>query len=386
MVGRLPFDGKNPAQVLRRVLDGTFTPADRAEPTIGAGYAAILARALAHATDDRYASAAELARALRAELLQSAIEQPAREIQAFLSDPAGYRAEHELKIVARLRERAQRLREQRDVMAAAACYNRALAYRPDDAELLAAVSTLSRSQKTRRIAERVLLALLGIALVAGTVVLIARFRPERAPPPAPSEKPVSAAPSPPQLPVASAKASAAVVAPEPAPPRRTSPRAIPRPAVDAPVDGVGRVRVVLSGPASATVRIDGTEVPWFGKVHELTPGEHSFEFVAPNEQCCERGKTIRVRVPASTGPDDVHVVQGRIEFRPATLDLRGPPGSSASCGPLGEFPVPSQRLIPMTSAERGVSCKLLPPPGSPEPPKEFDVTLQPGRLSTNLGQ
>ncbi len=32
LVGKLPFDGKNPAQVLRRVLDGSFTPADRARP------------------------------------------------------------------------------------------------------------------------------------------------------------------------------------------------------------------------------------------------------------------------------------------------------------------------------------------------------------------
>jgi tRNA A-37 threonylcarbamoyl transferase component Bud32 len=391
MVGRLPFDGKNPAQVLRRVLDGTFTPADRAEPTVGVAYAAILARALAHLTQNRYASAAELALELRAELLGFGIEHPAREIQAFLSDPAHYRREHEAKVVARLREQARALRESRDIPGAAACYNRALAYRPDDAELIGAASTLSRSAKTRRIAERAVGTLVGIAAVAGVVVAVARLSQRQPPHPAEIKKPDASA----AVPVAATalakdRASAEAVAQGPAPPVRRAPRSIPRqpPPEAAPsiADGVGRVRVVLAGPASATVRIDGAEVPWFGKVHELTPGEHSFEFVAPNEQCCERGKTIRVRVPVSEGPDDVQVVQGRIEFRPATLDLRGPPGSAASCGPLGEFPVPSQRLIPMTSAERGVSCKLLPPPGSTEPPKEFDVTLRPGRLSTNLGQ
>src|SRR5215510_1760230 len=45
MVGRLPFDGKNPAQVLRRVLEGAFTPADRARPTIGSGLGVIVDRA-----------------------------------------------------------------------------------------------------------------------------------------------------------------------------------------------------------------------------------------------------------------------------------------------------------------------------------------------------
>src|SRR5207344_2910587 len=48
LVGRLPFDGKNPAQVLRRVLDGAFTPADKARPTVGMQFGAIVGKALAH--------------------------------------------------------------------------------------------------------------------------------------------------------------------------------------------------------------------------------------------------------------------------------------------------------------------------------------------------
>jgi serine/threonine protein kinase len=56
MVGKLPFDGKNPAQVLRRVLDGAFTPAERARPTIGSGLGAIVDRALAKDAKDRYGS------------------------------------------------------------------------------------------------------------------------------------------------------------------------------------------------------------------------------------------------------------------------------------------------------------------------------------------
>ena len=93
-----------------------------------------------------------------------------------------------------------------------------------------------------------------------------------------------------------------------------------------------------------------------------------------------------MNVPVSSGPDDVHTVRGRIEFRAATFDLRGPAGSTASCGSLGVFPVPSQQQIPMSTPLMRVSCQLLPAPGSAEPPKEFDVTLKPGRLSTNLGQ
>jgi hypothetical protein len=40
----------------------------------------------------------------------------------------------------------------------------------------------------------------------------------------------------------------------------------------------------------------------------------------------------------------------------------------------------------MSTPTLGISCQLLPAPGSAEQPKEFDVTLKAGRLSTNLGQ
>jgi hypothetical protein len=99
-----------------------------------------------------------------------------------------------------------------------------------------------------------------------------------------------------------------------------------------------------------------------------------------------RGQKLSVSVQASTGPADIQTVRGRIQFRPAMLDLRGPAGSTASCGPHGTFPVPSQQQIPMSSPFVRVSCQLLPAPGSADQPKEFDVTLKPGRLSTNLGQ
>ncbi len=407
MVGKLPFDGKNPAQVLRRVLDGSFVPAERARATIGAAFSAILSRALAHDANDRFASAAELKRALQGELELSGYTALNLELRAFLAEPATYRREHEARIVSSLVERARAARERRDVPLAAACYNRALAYRPDDPELIASVSNLARGVKTRRLLRGLALSALGVVLTGSAALALARSlarqraelpQPSTSTKPAPSAAPVLA-PPPATAASATTAASAKEVAPavasaEPpavtatAAPRRRPGRPTTKvtPAEAEPLDRKARVQVVVSGPQNATVRIDGADTPWFGKIQELEPGEHTFEFVAPNEQCCLPGKTMKVRVPPSASPDDVHIVQGRIEFRPATLDLRGPPGSSASCGPLGEFPVPSQHAIPLTSAERRVRCQLLPPPGSAEPPKEFDVTLRPGRLSTNLGQ
>ncbi len=79
LTGTLPFEGQNPAQVLRRVLDGTFLPAERVRPRVGAAYGRIVARALARDPADRYPSAQAFALALEAERsarLASAIRLP----------------------------------------------------------------------------------------------------------------------------------------------------------------------------------------------------------------------------------------------------------------------------------------------------------------------
>ncbi|HEY5242638.1 MAG TPA: serine/threonine-protein kinase, partial [Polyangiaceae bacterium] len=57
MVGHLPFEGNNPAQVLRRVLDGRYPDAVSERPVIGNRWGTLLDRALAHAPADRFPDA-----------------------------------------------------------------------------------------------------------------------------------------------------------------------------------------------------------------------------------------------------------------------------------------------------------------------------------------
>jgi hypothetical protein len=76
----------------------------------------------------------------------------------------------------------------------------------------------------------------------------------------------------------------------------------------------------------------------------------------------------------------VQTVRGTIEFKPAVIDFQGLAGTTASCGELGSFNVPSQPKIRMTTAAVHAHCTLLSPPTSGQPPKEFDVTLSPGRI------
>jgi len=391
LVGKLPFDGKNPAQVLRRVLDGSFTPADRARPTVGAGLSLIVGRALARDAADRYQSARSMAEALKEELAQLGFVDLRREIWAFLRDGTAYQAEYEPRLVTELCKRANAARVAKDFVGAAAAFNRALAFRPDDSELLRQVAQVARSERMRRVLRRgtVVVLVLGAVLgVVASVVAWLRSRPV-APAAASTAEPRASADALGPLPSARAALSAASVSPEPRrlPPElaRRSGHVPPRPSASAAAPELATVRVLVDGPKSATVKIDGQEIVWFGPPHELTVGPHTFQFLPPNEECCVAPQTMTVNVAKPNNPGEVQTVRGTIEFKPALVEFQGLPGTTASCGELGSFNVPGQQKIRMATAVLHAHCTLISPPTSGLPPKEFDLTLSPGRLSSIPG-
>jgi serine/threonine-protein kinase len=382
MVGRLPFDGKNPAQVLRRVLDGTFTAADKARPTVGSRFAEIVARALAHDAASRYASTAELSAALREELDALGFRDVRGELAAFLSSPDAYRESYEPRVVEALVQRAAEARKVRDIPLSAACLNRALAFRPDDANLLAEVSILGRAQRLRKNLVSAAIALGGSALVAGAGFAAVTYGGKLSSPAASASAPGKVAPPPKASVAAPELARSGAASPlngQPArPEQRRRPRAVARPAPGIEPDRA-LVRIVVNGPQNAIVRLDGVKLDdWFGPPREITVGPHVFEFEPPSPDCCEAGQRLSVEIRPPQNETDVQTVQGRIAFKSAVLELTGPPGSTASCGELGTFPVPSRQSFPMSVARRQTHCTLLPPPESATPPKGFDVTLSPG--------
>jgi tRNA A-37 threonylcarbamoyl transferase component Bud32 len=175
MVGQLPFQGTNPAQVLRRVLEGQYPPAFSSRPLVGARWSAILDRALAHAPADRFPNASAVADAIREELERLGFTAPLRELAAWLDDPAAYASANEARIIEKLRALGDDARKRRDMVAAANDYNRALAYAPDDPQLMRIVTGLYRAEARARIARRGAFAMgmaacLGIGLWAVTLV------------------------------------------------------------------------------------------------------------------------------------------------------------------------------------------------------------------------
>jgi serine/threonine-protein kinase len=167
MVGHLPFEGNNPAQVLRRVLDGIYPSAERERPSIGRIYSQILDRALARQAEDRYVDAEQMREALSAELLRLGVAAPRTELESYFDDPEGWSAEHEKRLIGKLCALGGDARKRGEAVAAAADYNRALAYAPDDPQLLRIVASMHRAEARMRLLRRAGPLVLG-AIALGT--------------------------------------------------------------------------------------------------------------------------------------------------------------------------------------------------------------------------
>lgn len=390
LTGQLPFEGKNPAQVLRKVLEGSFTPAERHLPTVGSGYGAVVTRALSREQAERYSSAAAMGEALEFELRSVSVTDVRAEVNSYLCNPEQYEQSHRRRLPELLSDAALDARSQRDMARAAALFNRALAYRPDDTRLLAEVAGLARRQRfRRRFASTSLATLLVILVGAGltfawerhqTAMKARNEQAERSESEESKASPELVATQQPRL--AQTPSEETALPPEPAAPpvtERTQPRA---PALVRPSrvvqPGKRSVRTPVVGPQNARVRIDGDLKAWY-EVHNLDIGPHTFEFVPPNSECCDTSPPTTVEIVEGEGPQ---VVRGVIAFKPAVLRLVGADGSRASCG-LGDVIVAgSSREVPMNRPSRTLSCTLFPSASSTEEPQTVQVRLSPGRTTT----
>ncbi len=386
VVGQLPFAGRNPAQVLRNVLEGNFTAADIAQPRLGAVWGRLLTKALQREPEDRYASITEMMNAVRDELKHLGFERPRQDISDFLVNQVQYTTRHEGRVVAALSQSAVQARQAHDVARASADYSRALCYKPGDPTLLAAVSHLRSRSLRRSTAVGVVLAsgaaLLGWLILPKVMGRSARTSSDLAVPSASvaslSSNGAGARPVPADqvsAPIAATTLSVGTTTKPPDEGRRPSTIQstvrVPRPATSANDEASSEVKptlrkvsVRITGAGGATVRIDGNEVAWFGAVHELTVGRHSFEFLPPNDSCCS-ATNRSVDIPEGEG---VFVVVGSVPFRDATVALRASDGDGlvVSCPTLfaGTMRGVGRRTIPMSEAEVSGSCVYRAPPAA----------------------
>jgi eukaryotic-like serine/threonine-protein kinase len=364
MVGHPPFEGKNPAQVLRRVLDGVYTPADQDKPTVGAVWSRIAAVCLAMRVEDRYPDMDSLRQELSTELASLGIHEPRKELARFFRDPEGYRTALAERLIPILVERGKAARKADDVVGAAGHFNRALAFAPHDAALLTLVSGMTRRRERKALALR-LGGVVGV-LCLGTAIgaLVLRALPSRnggeavgaagraalpitadptgsAPPNASAPNPSASGavgpgpsgtgqPSPPTTSTGTTSTTGRVVGPQ------TVSTVTPPPFGGGPSGGSTdpppverRVSLSVNIPR-ALISIDGGPAEEIhGAVRMMKTGLHAYTFQMSEEtrECCRpTSGSFQVRPPPALGNVAIHV---NLNF--AKLAVDGPASDQVFC-------------------------------------------------------
>jgi serine/threonine-protein kinase len=352
LVGHLPFLGNNPAQVLRRVLDGVYAPAERERAIVGKVWSEIVDRALARRVEARFPDAVAMREAIGAELDRLGMGPPRVEIEAWLDDPAAWTAAHDERLIQHLCASGAAARKRGGAVAAAADYNRALAYAPNDPSVLKVVSSMQRSEARARLARRAAPLVLGaLVLGSGAYFVTKAFRPapdvEDTPAAlAPTEAVVKTRSPPPRTSRAPSATSASTGASG-----STSPRVIATPVVASKPVSRAVSFESLSPPFGVQMSIDGAppvEVDRT-KPFSLDDKAHTLVFTCRGDLCVP--KTIAV----VTGTQNVALAV-ELAVPPATLVVDGDPTHSYGITEIPTVNVPGggEIDIPMAKGSRSV--------------------------------
>ncbi|HEY6877463.1 MAG TPA: serine/threonine-protein kinase, partial [Polyangiales bacterium] len=323
--GTLPFTGKNPHQVLKRVVECQPTDPLALRPSMGRPLRDLICRCLAKSPSDRFQSADELATALARVLANVGIDDPRATLEAFFRDPNGEAPKLRARVLEALLVDARKAVAVRDRQAAIPLLDRVLALHDAHPEALRLVDLLDRVDRTRKLV-RAGIAVLALGGVAGLWVMfapksgavsrhvdetpakVAVLEDSRSEKPEPTSQPAAEAPAlTPVVDAATAIEQADTVA-----------RAAPQPRVLKP-----RSVVFDPSPANVTISVDGAEPRAYGpafRMAELAPGVHTFSFVGGHD-CC-KPLTFERDVPSGNGE---YVVSAKLEFRDAYVRVDSVP-------------------------------------------------------------
>ncbi len=160
--GRLPFEGKNPHHLLKKIMDGDYPDPIRVEPAMGERLAGIIRKSLARKREGRHDSAEALQRELGAFLADLEVADPSAELKRYFKDPGAYATAHRERIVKILVRRGQEEKKKGQLPIALDYFNRVLAIDEHNREVLRIVGGIERRQTFLRAAgAAVLIAALG---------------------------------------------------------------------------------------------------------------------------------------------------------------------------------------------------------------------------------
>lgn len=150
--GELPFRGKNPHEVLKRIADCKFAPAASVNPLVGKRLGRLIDKALAREPDDRFADVAEMRRELIEDLADVGVDDPRQTLRGYFADPAGWARDFRPRLVTALTATGRQRAAAGRTAAALELWGRALCLEPKNSELRGLVDGVAqRSERARRL-------------------------------------------------------------------------------------------------------------------------------------------------------------------------------------------------------------------------------------------
>jgi tetratricopeptide (TPR) repeat protein len=149
-VGRLPFEGKNPHEVLKRIAECRFVDPRQANPRIGNRLGKIILRAMAAQPADRFPAIGEMVLALEGYLEETGIapDKIAGELGRYFQAPAAYELALKERMVDHLTRRGQAHLAEDNRATALDVFDRVLTLDPSNARVLEILDAINR--RTRR--------------------------------------------------------------------------------------------------------------------------------------------------------------------------------------------------------------------------------------------
>jgi serine/threonine protein kinase len=344
--GALPFTGRNPHEVLKRIAEGKFADPRTVNRLVADRLAKIIARALARRPEDRYPEIGELLTDLGGFVADAGLIVPRDELQAFFREPDRYESTIGPRMLSALVVAGKQERAARRTARALELWNRALSMDPSNREVLVELKRLESRQHLKRGS---LVFASVAALAAGAFFILNRagseepIRPALAapastgrvltnttPPPAATESP-AASPLPKREGSPLNPGRNALAAPRP--PRSNGRSDRQRAAVSVPGGGSAATRDITLQPfpARADIFLDGNFWAAFGpgsnKITLDWTRDHTLEF---RNDCCN---PETVPVGPSNPPADNRLFV-RLTGRPATLVVQTNPASKGKVGVL----------------------------------------------------
>ncbi|HEY6034105.1 MAG TPA: serine/threonine-protein kinase, partial [Kofleriaceae bacterium] len=150
-VGKLPFEGKNPHEVLKRIAECKFIDPRQANPKIGNRLGRIILKAMAAEPADRYAAIGEMVLALEAYLEESGLppDKIPAELARYFQAPASYEEALKTRLVDTLTRSGSAKLDADDRSGALDVFDRVLTIEPQNEKVLAILDRLNRRARLK---------------------------------------------------------------------------------------------------------------------------------------------------------------------------------------------------------------------------------------------